>query len=76
MWRGYYCIIVIFITIFSIFNPYEPAKAQLPELNNVRVNFAYTFLDVGFGFYKVGGVDAKLFQIPISHTFDLPKHEN
>ena len=73
MWRGIYLFAIIAISLFSI--QAIPTKAQLPELNNVRVNFAYTFLDLGFGFYKVGGVDAKVFQFPISYTFGLPNHE-
>lgn len=73
MWRVFFLSVTIGIAF--LFVQTEQVKAQLPELNNVRVNFAYTFLDLQFGFYEVGGVDADVFQIPISHTFDLQKHE-
>ena len=74
MWRGYFLVLIIAICLFSL--KAKPGYAQLPELNNVRVNFAYTFLDLGFGFYNVGGVEANVAQIPISYTFDLHKYEN
>ncbi len=36
----------------TIFIQAGPVKAQLPELNNIRVNFAYTFLDLASDFMK------------------------
>ncbi|MGB2693351.1 MAG: hypothetical protein WBB48_01240 [Thermodesulfobacteriota bacterium] len=47
-------------------------KAQ--NENDIRVNFAYAF-QLGFGSYDIGGLDVKVFKLPLSYTFDLPQYE-
>lgn len=58
---------LVLITISS-----QDSKAQ--NGGDVRVNFAYAF-QLGFGSYDIGGLDVRVFKLPISHTFDLPKYD-
>lgn len=67
MWRW-----ILFLLFSIILFEAESSKAQ--GNGEVRVNFAYAF-QLGFGSYNIGGLDVRVFKLPISHTFDLPKYD-
>ena len=63
-------IALFIIALFCVGIHTQDVGAQGNGNTEFKVNYAYAF-QLGFGSYDVGGLDVKVFKLPISYTFGL-----